>query len=264
MSGIEAISGNSGGVDRVDAAKAYMEAAYAEEASTAEISNVPSNGISSVSDSAGSESPVSAPPGEAEAIKEKVLESFEKIDEAIEDAYVDEISQDADKDGIPDFLDATGKDSLTEQHYDSEAERLAAEQHAFVSMLAMLSNFDLTNFEHTTVNGDPTSLSAIAAAGCAQVALMHSRRLSEASEMRPLGPASLKKLLQNHQKKTADEKRTALQNTGDLLARIPTNEKELIKAYPELEKLSPAQRNRMLKNLEVMKRSLITPASAEA
>lgn len=272
MSGVEAISGNSGGVDRVDAAKAYMEAAYAEEASTAEISNVPSNGISSVSDNAGSESSVSAPPpGEAEVIKEKVLESFEKIDEAIEDAYVDDISQDSDHDGIPDFLDATGSDTLIEQAYDQEAERLAAEKHAFVSMMAMLSNFDLTNFEHTKVNGDPTSLSAIAAAGCAQVALMHSHRLSEASEMRPLGPASLKKLLQDHQKKTADEKRAALQKAGDLLSTLPTDKGELLallKSCPQIKKLPPAKQqlhiDRMLNNLEVMKRSLITPASAEA
>ncbi|MDE6576270.1 MAG: hypothetical protein K2L24_02640 [Opitutales bacterium] len=204
-----------------------------------------------------------------ETSKEETLDRFEKIDEAIEAAYKKEISQDTDKDGIPDFLDASGNDTLIEQAYDEAAKRIGSEQvRAFVSILSMLNNFDLTNFDRSTVNGDPMSLSAIATAGCAQMALMHSRQLSNTTEIRAFNPENLKKLLQNQQEKTKAEKKAALKTAETLLGEIPTTKEELLKLCPQLNKLPPERQeihlNRILKNLDAMKKSLITPASAEA
>lgn len=268
---IEGISGNSGGVDRVDAAKAYMEAARVEQASPVGISDKPDKDIERVENHA--ISGTDATPGkiDAERVVGTVRDNIEQTEEDIQEALQDSLSSDVDNDGIPDHLDATGKDSLTEQHYDSEAERLAAEQHAFVSILAMLNSLDLTKMKNVTINGDPTSLSAIATAGCAQMALMHSHQLNNLTETHVFNKDNIKKLLQDHQKKTEDEKRAALQKADTLLSTLPTDKGELLallKSCPQIKKLPPAKQqlhiDRMLKNLEVMKKLPITPASAEA
>ncbi|UPA28683.1 MAG: hypothetical protein LW808_001270 [Verrucomicrobiota bacterium] len=271
---IEGVSGDFGrksSVETIQSYNAHIDAANEEEKKPAITSNFLSNDMTSAADSARSETPVSEPPkpGEAEVIKERLLESFEEAQEIIQEDRIADSKIDTDKDGIPDHLDATGNDTLIEQAYDEAAKRIGSEQvQAFVSVLAMLNNFDLTNYEHTKVNGDPMSLSAIATAGCAQMALIHSAKLNNSTEIHTFNQKDLQKMLKDHQRRMNAGKKERLEVVSKLVAEIPTTKDKLLELCPQLKNLPKAEcytrLNRMLKNLEAMKKSLITPASAEA
>ncbi|MDR2812905.1 MAG: hypothetical protein LBB05_03930 [Puniceicoccales bacterium] len=99
-------------------------------------------------------------------------------------AFIDEmLTTDTDGDGILDFLDRTGSETQIEQMYDKDFERKLEERkhenvRAFMSLMSMFGNLDLTkNASTSTETGSNPIVEA--AAGAAQISIMHSARIQE-------------------------------------------------------------------------------------
>ncbi len=175
------------------------------------------------------------------------IESDSEMCNVIKEAFMD-----SDGDGIPDNIDATGKESQIEQAYDKDAkERAISEENAraFASLFAMLSNLDLTKLDNFYQHGNTKSLAVQAMAGAAQVALTNTARLQDQTNIPQAKPEDVQQLIKNQKNKTLENQQKAFATLATLANA----------SYGILEKIklkSPAKQAQFSKNLLQLKSML--------
>jgi hypothetical protein len=148
-------------------------------------------------------------------------------------------STDTDGDGILDFLDKTGSETQIEQMYDADFARGLEQRmenvRALISLMSMFNNLDLTKYASipTEHGGDP--LTVMVAAGAAQTALMHSAQLQAPLPDSISKRDSMAKLIKNYKQQSDKCKRKNLETLGRLLKGITD-----AKASPEVVQLKTA------------------------
>jgi hypothetical protein len=137
-------------------------------------------------------------------------------------ALIDEmLSTDTDGDGILDFLDATGSETQIEQMYDKDFERKQENVRAFISLMSIFSNLDLTKFSKQFTEPGGDSLTTMVAAGVAQVALTHSARLQEPPPNITPKKEDIKNLIEQYKKQSDKNKLSNLRALDHFVEAMP-------------------------------------------
>ncbi|MDR0590608.1 MAG: hypothetical protein LBG09_02015 [Puniceicoccales bacterium] len=141
-------------------------------------------------------------------------------------AFLDAVFHtDTDSDGILDFLDKTGSESQMEQWYDEEFKMQTEMVRAFASLMSIFNNLDLTKFSGQSLEPGGDSLTVMAMAGAAQVAITHSAALQNPPANIQPNKEDVKKLIEQYKN---------LDNKGKRL-----NLTHLLRAVEELPKTDP-------------------------
>ncbi|MDR1435504.1 MAG: hypothetical protein LBI77_03830 [Puniceicoccales bacterium] len=145
------------------------------------------------------------------------------ISEATQAVLEEILTTDTDGDGILDYLDRTGGDSQIKQAYDEEAERAASPENmrAFMSLMSMFKNLDLTALSGKFTENGGESLASMAIAGMAQTAMTHSANLQEPPKNTILKKQDVKKAIEQYKNQSNKEKRANLAVLDKFIDAIP-------------------------------------------
>ncbi|MDR2200570.1 MAG: hypothetical protein LBN94_00430 [Puniceicoccales bacterium] len=147
------------------------------------------------------------------------------LNEAALDNLTTQLNLDSDGDGVLDFLDPTGSDSRIEQMYDEEAALKQENVRAFISLLSMLNNLDLTRIsgdQFKENSGD--ALTVMVMAGMAQRALMHSDKLQEPPQNIIVKKQDIKKLANEYKNQTKKARYNDVITLSRLVNTLPPTE----------------------------------------
>jgi hypothetical protein len=164
-----------------------------------------------------------------------------EISEAEKKVLEEMFSTDTDGDGILDFLDRTGKETLIEEMYDNafnlKIEELKANIRALLSLFSIFNNLDLTKFASTPTEhgGDP--LIVMVAAGAAQAALMHSASLQTLPPDAVGKKKDFQTLIRKYKQQSKEQKAKNLKVLEYFVASIPDDD---VKNNPKIAALKVA------------------------
>lgn len=163
---------------------------------------------------------------------------------------------DTDGDGTVDKNDATGKETQIEQAYDRDAAMATENTRAFLSLMSMFRNLDLTRFNSRFINGDSQSLAVQAAAGAAQVALMSTAQLQEFPQTAQAKREKFSQLVNQFRKQ---EKELKVKNLEYLAQLLDGDNPAKMLEMAEKMNIPDKQKQRLIENLMLLQKILPKP-----